>query len=68
MQREEFYLRSSDNQTTIHGICWEPKGAAVAVLQLSHGMMEHIGRYDHFACWMAKQGVAVIGQIGRAHV
>lgn len=67
MQREEFYLRSSDNQTTIHGICWEPKGAAVAVLQLSHGMMEHIGRYEHFACWMAKQGVAVIGHDHLGH-
>ena len=56
MQREEFYLRSSDNQTTIHGICWEPKGAAVAVLQLSHGMMEHIGRYDHLpAGWQNRE-------------
>lgn len=67
MRKEEFSLLSSDNHTDIHGCCWEPEGKIIAVLQLSHGMMEHIGRYDHFACWMADRGIAVIGHDHLGH-
>ncbi len=67
MEREEFYFLSSDRQTQVHGYCWKPEGKAVAALQLSHGMMEHIGRYERFAAWMAERGVVVIGHDHLGH-
>lgn len=41
----------------------EPKG----VLQLIHGMSEHLGRYDDFAKYLNAQGYIVIGDDHRAH-
>lgn len=67
MEREEFYFLSGDKQTKVHGYCWRPDGKALAALQLSHGMMEHIGRYEGFASWMAEKGVAVIGHDHLGH-
>lgn len=67
MQKEEFYLRSTDGQTDIHGYLWRPEGKAVAALQIAHGMMEHIDRYDRFASWLAERGVAVIGHDHLGH-
>jgi alpha-beta hydrolase superfamily lysophospholipase len=31
----------------------------VAIVQITHGMMEHAGRYDHFARWLNENQVAV---------
>ncbi len=67
VEREEFYIRSKDKHTRLHGYLWRPEGEAVAALQLSHGMMEHIGRYDRFAVWLAQRGVAVIGHDHLGH-
>ncbi len=67
MEREEFYFLSSDKHTQVHGYCWKPEGEATAVLQISHGMMEHIGRYDRFASWMTDRGIAVIGHDHLGH-
>lgn len=40
---------------------WEPEGAPRGLLQLSHGMAEHIRRYDAFARFMAQNGYLVFG-------
>lgn len=39
----------------------------MAVLQISHGMIEHIRRYEECACALAKQGIAVIGHDHLGH-
>ncbi len=67
MLKEEFYLKSTDGHTNIHGYWWRPDGETHAVLQITHGMMEHIDRYDRFASWLAKQGVAVVGHDHLGH-
>lgn len=54
--RQEFYYPSSDGETQIHAIEWAPEGEVRAVLQICHGMVEYIGRYDAFASWLAKRG------------
>lgn len=41
---------------------WLPKRKAKAVVQLIHGMCEHIGRYDSFARCLADQGYAVFAR------
>lgn len=67
MKREEFYFLSNDKHTKVHGYLWIPEGKITATLQLSHGMMEHIGRYERFASWMAERGIAVIGHDHLGH-
>ena len=47
--RDEFYFPSKDGNTEIHTIEWKPEGEVRAVLQICHGMVEYIKRYDEFA-------------------
>lgn len=59
---EYTFSSSDDEHTAIHAVRWEPdSGEAVAVLQLVHGMQEHIERYDEFARYMTEKGFAVFG-------
>ena len=67
MKRYEISLPSSDGKTTLHGYHWKPEGEVRAVVQLVHGMEEYIGRYDEFACFLAGQGIAVIGHDHLGH-
>lgn len=73
--REEASFPSADGISTIHARWWLPArlGRAAqradaagnqfprAVVQLVHGMAEHIGRYDRFAAFLAEAGFAVCG-------
>lgn len=46
---------------------WLPEGQPKAVLQISHGMAEHILRYSEFAKFMTSKGIAVYGNDHRGH-
>ena len=63
----EFFYPSADGRTQIHARCWQPEGAPRAVVQIAHGICEHIGRYDHFACWLAERGILVVGNDHPGH-
>ena len=52
---------SKDGKSTIHYYVWEPVGEPKAILQIVHGMAEHILRYADFAEYMCRQGVLVCG-------
>ena len=58
---EHFRIPSSNGVSTLWGTCWKPEREPKAVLQLVHGMTEHVGRYDEFGEAMAARGIAVIG-------
>lgn len=61
-RREEFSFLSSNGATIIHGVRWIPDdGNFKAILQISHGMCEHIERYDKFARFVADYGILVVG-------
>lgn len=62
-----FYIPSSDGKSRIHGVQWAPSGEVKALVQVTHGMIEHIGRYDAFAAWMNRAGIAVIGHDHLGH-
>ena len=64
--REELTFASADGTSTIQAYLWHPEGAPRASLQITHGMAEHITRYDEFARFLAKAGFLVAGhdQIG----
>ena len=46
---------------------WATDDAPVAVVQILHGLGEHIGRYDRFAAAANERGVAVVGHDHRGH-
>ena len=54
MTKEEFIYTSRDGATGIHAISWTPDGEVRGVLQIIHGMIEFIDRYDRFAQFMAE--------------
>ena len=52
---------SSDGSTDIYYTVWEPDSKPCAVLQICHGMVEFIERYDEFARFLTDRNIAVIG-------
>ena len=65
--KRNFTYRSTDGHTRIHAIEWVPEGEVRGVLQLIHGMVEYIGRYDRFARFMASHGWYVVGNDHLGH-
>ena len=46
---------------------WEPEGPAVGVVQLVHGIAEHIGRYAEFGKYLAAHGYAAAAEDHMGH-
>lgn len=46
---------------------WMPDTAPRAIVQLVHGMAEHIARYDRMARALNREGILVIGRSHRGH-
>lgn len=67
MQTEEVNYPSSAKRVTIHVLLWLPTQTPRAVVQLSHGMAEHIGRYAAFAEYLVAAGIAVAGNDHMGH-
>lgn len=66
MKQEWNYL-SRDGVTQIHVVEWRPAGKVKAVLQISHGMVEYIDRYDEFARFLCKEGFLAVGNDHLGH-
>lgn len=64
---DEFYFPSKDGNTEIHTIEWKPEGEVRAVLQICHGMVEYIRRYDEFARFLCGKGYYVVGNDHLGH-
>ena len=65
--KKEFYFLSRDGMTQIHVVEWIPEGEVKAVLQVAHGMVEHIERYDSFAAYLSEHGIYVVGNSHLGH-
>ena len=63
----EFSFLSSNKKTMIHGVKWVPETNVRAILQLSHGMIEYIGRYRDFAEYLNRFGFLVVGNDHLGH-
>lgn len=60
--RKEAYFNSSNGVNRVYTLIWEDDSTApIGILQLTHGMAEHIDRYDSFARFMASNGFIVCG-------
>ena len=64
---EEFTFLSSDGQTRLHAMLWLPEGEIRGILQIAHGVAEHIARYDGFAHYLCARGIAVAGHDHLGH-
>ena len=64
---KEFEFLSSNTYYMIHGKMWIPKHDVVAVVQIAHGMAEHIDRYDEFARFLAERDILVVGNDHMGH-
>lgn len=61
-----FSYRARDGQN-IAAYRWDPVDTARGVVQLTHGMGEHVRRYDAFAGALNARGFTVYGQDHRGH-
>lgn len=66
MRTELFTVTGADGMT-LPGILWLPEEKPAAVLQITHGMTEHIGRYTALAEMLTGQQIAVAGTDLRGH-
>ena len=67
MEKHDIVLESSDGVSLFGYSRVNENGPPKACLLLVHGMAEHIGRYQHFAAFMADKGFAVYGFDLRGH-
>ena len=66
--KEEFTFLSKNGKTQIHAVRWLPDTTEYrAVLQITHGMIEYIDRYDAFASYLASLGFLVVGHDHLGH-
>lgn len=60
--KETFTFLSADGKTNVHAVKWVPEsGEYRAILQITHGMIEYIGRYEAFAEFLTEKGFMVVG-------
>ena len=64
--RNEFYYPSCGSGK-IRALCWKPEGPIKAVVQIVHGIAEHVERYDHFASFLASHGILVVAEDHMGH-
>lgn len=67
MRKEEFYFDSRDKVTRLHGVRWIPDGEICAIVQIAHGMVEYINRYQEFAEFLTGKGYLVTGHDHLGH-
>lgn len=63
----DFYFASSTGENEIRARICVPDGAPKAVVQIAHGIAEHIERYDPFMCFLAENGFVAVGNDHLGH-
>ena len=66
MKRELFEF-AGYGEAKLPARIWVPDGEVKAVLQITHGMTEHMGRYEVLAEYLCPMGIAVAGFDLRGH-
>lgn len=67
MMKTETFEFAGYSGTNLPAYFWLPEGEVKAVLQITHGMTEHMGRYKSFAEFLCPMGIAVAGFDLRGH-
>ena len=64
---QDFYFQSSTGRTSIHALKCVPDGKPRAVVQIAHGIAEHIDRYRPFMEFLANNGFVIAGNDHLGH-
>lgn len=68
MNTINFSFLSADGKNNIHAVKWLPdSGEFSAILQITHGMVEYIERYEAFAQFLTEKGYMVVGHDHLGH-
>jgi len=65
--KEDISFLSSDGKNTVRGEINLPEGEPLAVIAISHGMVDHIGRYGELVKYMTDRGLVVAGNDHLGH-
>ena len=66
--KQNFHYKSSDGIHKINGYRWLPEqGAYLGIIQIVHGMVEFVDRYDDFARFLCDHGYIVVGEDHLGH-
>ena len=65
--KTEAFSFSRANGLVIPAVVWLPESEPMAILQITHGMTEHMGRYESFAEVLTRAGIAVSAFDLRGH-
>lgn len=66
MEKIEKTIKGFDDYQVVMSI-WEPDCAPKGIVQIFHGMVEHIDRYEEFAYYLNSKGYVVAGDDHRGH-
>lgn len=64
---QEFTYPSSDGVHAVYAREWLPQGKPRGVVQIVHGVAEHLGRYEHVAQFLSQRGFVVCGEDHLGH-
>ncbi len=65
---QEISFPSSDGKSTVYAEIYTPKTkSSIAIIQISHGMIDHIGRYKNLIEYMCECGFVVAGNHHLGH-
>ena len=64
---KEISLPSCDGKNKLHAEMYVPSSEVRAVVQLAHGMIDYVGRYEALAKYLAERGVAFVGNDHLGH-
>ena len=62
-----FFEFTGHEEITLSAVIWQPEQEIKGVLQITHGMTEHMGRYEALAEYLCRHGIAVAGFDLRGH-
>ncbi len=66
VMKQHVFIDSHAKDQKLHVMIWRPDGGYIkGILQIVHGMVEHIERYDAFAAFLAENGYVVGGRTYR---
>ena len=63
----DFFYRSSTGKNEIHARICTPDGAPKGIVQIAHGIAEHIDRYEDFMRFLAENGYIAVGNDHLGH-
>ncbi len=67
-RQTEFHLNSGDGKHKLHALEWLPdSGGPMAVLQIVHGLGDHMGWYEEMGKYFTENGFAVVGHSQLGH-